>query len=292
MEALLFVLKLFPCRLKDKLTAVIDENELNPEEIRVRLGQDIVIKAASNEYFCEGTAITEYDMSYIIMNATNGAFHSLIHDLQNGFLPLEKGCRLGICGEGIMLENHIHNIQRISSICIRIPHEVKGCSDHFYDEIIAPNFQNTIIVGPPGSGKTTLLREIIRKLSDDGCYVGIADERGEISGIKHGVPTFDIGIRTDIISGIPKSTAASMILRTMAPDIIAMDEITSVKDMPAITEAVGCGVGLLTTMHGRGLYDLEKPSFRPIYELRAFEYAIFIEVENKKRNYILSKLND
>ena len=292
MEVFFSVLKLFPKSIQKKIDYIVKKNDIHPEEIRVRLGQDVVIRSALTEYVCEDTMITSSDINYIIMNATNGSFHSVIHNLQNGFLPLPNGCRLGICGEGTMLENSIHNIQHISSLCIRISQEIIGCSDAFFKDLITPQFRNTIIIGSPGSGKTTLLRELIRKLSDTGYYIGLADERGEVSGINHGKASFHIGTRTDIISGVPKSVAASMILRSMSPDILAMDEITSVKDMPAITEAIGCGVGLLTTMHGKEIKDLRKPSFLSIYEQKVFEYAILIGMNHKIRTYTLKNLYD
>ena len=292
MEVFFSILKLFPKSIQMKITNLVEATEIQPEEIRVRLGQDVVIRSTYKEYICQDTNISAADISYIIMNATNGAFHSVIHNLQNGFLPLDYGCRLGICGVGTMLENHIHNIQHISSLCIRIAREVIGCSEMFIDQIISPTFKNTIIIGPPGSGKTTLLRDLIRNLSDHNYYIGLADERSEVSGLKHGKSTFQIGSRTDIISGIPKNLAASMLLRTMNPDILAMDEITSGKDMHAITEAVGCGVGLLTTIHGAKIEDLKKPSFRPIYDLKVFEHAVIIETNQKKINYSFIKIYD
>ena len=292
MEVFFSVLKLFPKSIQMKIAKLVEATDIQPEEIRVRLGQDVVIRSAYKEYICQDTLISTSDISHIIMNATNGAFHSVIHNLQNGFLPLEYGCRLGICGEGTMLGNHIHNIQYISSLCIRVAREVIGCSEILIDQIVSPIFKNTIIIGPPGSGKTTLLRDLIRNLSDHNYYIGLADERSEVSGLKHGKSTFQMGRRTDTISGIPKNLAASMLLRTMAPDILAMDEITSTTDMHAITEAIGCGIGLLTTIHGIGIEDLQKPSFRSIYDLKVFEYAIIIETNQKTRKYSCMKIYD
>jgi len=160
---------------------------------------------------------------------------------------------MGICGEGSGDVGGIRNIRNISSICIRVAKPAYGCADDIFSPITEPEFRNTIIIAPPGAGKTTLLRELIRRLSESGKYVCVADERGEISGMYRGKPVFDLGPRCDISFGVPKQHAAMMMLRSMAPDILAMDEITASRDTVAIIEAIGCGVGLLTSIHGSGL---------------------------------------
>lgn len=271
---------------------MIENNNILPEEIRIKKGQPIVIRSAGKEYTCSEMMISEREINHIMMNATNGAFHSIANHIQNGYLTLPDGCRLGICGEGIMQNNELSGIKNITSICIRIANQVIGCADQLLSSILAPKYQNTIIISPPGIGKTTLLRELIRVLSEKGYYMGVADERGELSGMSCGKSVFDLGNRTDVMFGIAKQSAASMIVRTMAPDILAMDEITSIRDMPAIVEAVGCGVGLLTTIHGTDVSDLMKPSFRPLYELNIFQLAIVIEIRDGCRTYRTEKLYD
>ena len=47
-----------------------------------------------------------------------------------------------------------------------------------------------------------------------------------------------------------KPAAALQLLRTMNPDILAMDEITDPRDAQACRAAAGCGVALLSTAHG------------------------------------------
>lgn len=235
-------------------------------------------------------AVTEQDLTYILMNAMNGTLHSAEEALQNGYLPLPNGCRMGICGQGAMEDGAIRSIRSVSSLCIRMARPAIGCADAIYPRIAEPTFRNTIIIAPPGKGKTTLLRELIRKLSRAGHYVSVADERGELSGMCGGVPTFDLGARCDVSVGVPKQQAAIMLLRGMSPDILAMDEITAARDLPALTEAVGCGVGLLTTMHGTDLSALEKPAFREIAGAGVFQRAVIIRLRNGRREYTVEDL--
>ena len=287
-----FLRKLFPNEIQKTIQQNIVQNQIMPEEIRVRVGQAPVVRSVGREFRCIEVKIVEKDISYILMNATNGAFHASIDSIQNGYLSLPNGSRLGICGEGSVIDHRIHNFRHISSLCLRIANEIHGCADFFFDSCYRSGFRNTIIIAPPGIGKTTLLRECIRKLSDGGYYIGVADERGELSGMYHGKPSFDLGCRTDVICGIDKPQATSMLLRTMAPDIIAMDEITSMRDLPAIIEAIGCGVSLLATIHGNDVEDLYKPSMKEILDTKAFEIAIIIKIQNDKRIYQMEKLYD
>ena len=101
------VFRIFPNHLLNALTKMIDNHKIEPEEIRIHLGQPIVIKVLGKEYCCEETQITEQDIFFILMNAANGAFHAANDNIQNGFFPLINGCRLGFCGAGNVSEQRI-----------------------------------------------------------------------------------------------------------------------------------------------------------------------------------------
>ena len=45
-----------------------------------------------------------------------------------------------------------------------------------------------------------------------------------------GIAQIDLGLRTDVISNIPKSLGIKMLIRSMAPQVIAVDEIGGKKD--------------------------------------------------------------
>lgn len=286
------VLRLFPNHLSTEIQSTIKELNRTPEELRIRIGQPPVIRWCGGELLCNGSAVTENDLTHIVLNATNGGFHAAIDSIQKGYLRLSGGCRMGLCGDGSAQGGTIRNIRHITSVCIRIAAEQFGCADQILPQLLHPNFENTMIIAPPGAGKTTLLRELIRSLSNMGYYLGVADERGELSGFHQGKPVFDLGQRTDIMTGIRKQQAAMMLIKTMSPDILAMDEITALQDTGAITEAIGCGVGLLTTLHGYDLSALHKPSFAPIFETNAFQQAILIHRTNGRRSYQVKRLHD
>ena len=100
-------------------------------------------------------------------------------------------------------------------------------------------FQNTLIVSPPGFGKTTLLRDLIRQISDGNTYgaglrVGVVDERSELAGSYLGRPQNDLGMRTDVLDGCPKAQGMLLLLRSMSPQVIAVDELGEETDRRAL----------------------------------------------------------
>lgn len=52
-----------------------------------------------------------------------------------------------------------------------------------------------------------------------------------------GIPQNDIGVRTDVIENISKSKGMEMLIRSMAPEVIACDEIGSKEDVQAIRKS-------------------------------------------------------
>ena len=258
-----------------------------PEEIRLRIGSSVCLRFCGEErYCCE--PLTKQQMLWIVGNASEGSYHRAARFLKMGYIPLRYGSRMGVCGMGA--DGTIASFEDVSSACIRIAHAAIGCGDGLDEELYGAGFRNTIIIAPPGLGKTTLLRELIRKLSYNGLYVGAADERGEIAGLYGDKPSFDLGPRTDILSGISKSQGAMMLLRSMTPNVLAMDEITAHKDSEVILEAAGCGAGLLTTIHGESPSVLQKHGFQVIYESGIFHYGILIGLRDGKRVYKAVKL--
>ena len=273
--------------MRGALEAAVQSMSCAPEEIRLRIGSSVCLRFCGQEWYC-CEPLTKKQMLWVVGNASEGSYHRAARFLEMGYIPLRDGSRMGVCGMGA--DGTIVSFEDVTSACIRIAHAAVGCGDDLYEELYGAGFRNTIIIAPPGLGKTTLLRELIRKLSYNGLYVGAADERGEIAGLYGDKPSFDLGPRTDILSGISKSQGAMMLLRSMTPNVLAMDEITAHKDSEVILEAAGCGAGLLTTIHGESPRVLQKPGFQSIYESRIFHYGILIGLRDGKRVYKAVKL--
>ena len=263
-----------------------------PEEVRLRAGRMATVLMAGKERELQACRpVTVRDIETVVELATGASVHTAADSMRRGFVTARGGIRIGICGNGVVGNGGVECIRKLSSIAIRLPSEQKGCADGFMTELLAGGLKSTIIISPPGGGKTTLLREMVRKLSDDGMRISLADERGEIAAVRDGVPQMDIGARTDVMTGVGKAESAMMFLKTMSPQLIAMDEISAPEDIAAMSSAANCGVLILATAHADGLNDFsERPLYKRLRREKIFLRAVLIKVCESRREYTLEEM--
>ena len=251
------------------------------------------IKKSSRNVIFEHIISSE-EILHIFNNICEHSIYSYQKQICQGFITIKGGHRVGITGNCVLENGKVININYISSLNFRIAKEKKGCSKKVLKYILNTNNEvlNTLIVSKPGCGKTTLLRDIIREISQIKTC-GIVDERGEISAMFKGVPQNDIGPMSDVIENISKSDGMRMLIRTMAPEVIACDEIGSKKDIDAINYAVCSGVKGIFTVHGSNLEDLRlNNEINTILNKFIIETIIFLDDKNRgniKSVYYLDK---
>lgn len=186
-----------------------------------------------------------------------------------GYVTAPGGHRIGLCGEAVCKNGEVTGIRELRSLCIRVARDFPGIGRE-----AAKCGGSILILGAPGWGKTTLLRDLVRQIAERET-VAVVDERGELfpEGIARGK-------RMDVLTGCPKSAGINMVLRTMGPACIALDEITAQADTQALLHAVGCGVRLLATVHASSLSDLRRrPVYRPLMESGLFETALVLRAD-------------
>ena len=150
----------------------------------------------------------------------------------------------------------------ISGLNIRLAHEKKGCASVLIPWLYCgENVYHTFFFAPPGVGKTTYLRDCIRLLSKGnhlraGKKVGVVDERSEIAACYRGIPQNDLGPRTDVLDNCPKEHGIHMLLRSMSPQIIAVDELGLPEDFAAVADCARCGVSILGTIHAGSVLEV------------------------------------
>lgn len=265
---------------------ILDYSHL--QEIRLRVGQPVTMLYQGDE-ICLPTGqekkplLTAEDIRETIGYVSNYSLYAYENELRQGFITIEGGHRVGMAGQVILEQGKVKNLKYISSVNIRVSHEVVHCADKVLPYITKQKQMcHTLIISPPRCGKTTLLRDLIRQISNGnkwvmGSTVGVVDERSELGGCYLGIAQNDLGQRTDILDCCPKAEGMIMLIRSMSPQVIAVDEIGAHEDIRSIEYAMHCGCKMLATVHGASIAELQKkPYFEQMIKEKRFERYIVL----------------
>ena len=234
-------------------------------EIRMRLHTPPELVTKEGSRWLERKIVQE-DLHYTI-NAASRYSPWTAASAAQGFLTILGGHRIGLCGDAVVQQGAVTGIRNVSSLCIRVAKDFPGIAAG-----IPRHSGSVLILGPPGWGKTTLLRDLIRQW-EDAERICVVDERGELfpEGLSRGK-------RVDVLSGCPKGQGIPMLLRTMGPSCIAVDEITAREDAETLLQAANCGVRLLATAHARSLSDFRQRNvYQPLVTNRIFETFLVLK---------------
>ena len=252
------------------------------QELRLRIGKPPELVLGKESKWLERTVSRE-DLQFCLNIATRYSPWTA-GSLAHGFVTAMGGHRLGFCGETVVREDKPVTLSTITSVSLRVAREFMNISSGLRDLS-----GSTLLIGSPGCGKTTLLRDMIRMVSNDRCgAIVVVDERREIFPLCGDSFCFDTGKRTDVISGCGKREGMEMVLRSMNPRVIAVDEITSEEDCTSLLRAGWCGVQLLATAHAADRRELyTRPVYKPIVESGLFQNLIIIR---KDKSWTLERM--
>ncbi len=286
-----------PQRLRREALSLPGPDRARAEELRLRVGQAMTAVFPEGERPLDGPPVEARELEQLLELASRASVHTVLDQLCRGYLTMEGGHRLGLCGTAVCQGGEVRGLREFSSADLRIARQLRGAAEPVW-EALCPGgaFVSTLLLAPPGLGKTTLLRDLVRRLSDgEGCpprRVSLVDERGEVAALYRGCPQLDVGTHTDVVEGCPKAEGLMLLLRAMNPQVLAVDEITAPGDVEALREAAGCGVTLLATAHGGGREDLERrPVYRAMMAEDVFRRLVVIRREGGRRVYTVEELN-
>lgn len=272
------------------------------QEIRMRVQAPLLMIQNNREFYItpegklsrnseDAFRVSKKDLKETLEYMSDYSLYAFEEELKQGFITIQGGHRIGIAGKTVIDGKGIRSIKFISFLNVRLSHQIRGCADpvlpYLYEK---QEILHTLIVSPPRCGKTTLLRDVIRQISngtgpEKGMTVGVVDERSEIGACYQGVPQNELGIRTDILDCCPKALGMMMLIRTMSPRVIAVDEIGSREDLEAMEYVMNCGCKLIATVHGNSIDDIrQKPVLRRLVQERWFERYVLLSGRGKPGN--------
>lgn len=295
-----------------KIRSVIELK--NVYEIRLRTDRPVITYSQDGERVYTAYIMDNRDIRQCLEYISNYSVYAYQDNIRQGFITIRGGHRVGVCGHVISENGHIKSQQYISFINIRIAHEINGCADSVMDFItssvksvhnkdasdvknnyvtateLIEKIGHTLIISSPGCGKTTLLRDIVRQLSDGNAYrqgvrVSLIDERGELAACYQGAPQNNTGMRTDVIDGCSKYDGMLLMIRSMNPQIVAVDEIGERQDIEALEYIINSGCKVLATMHAASLSEaMEKPYINKLINKSMFSRIIILGSDGTRGN--------
>lgn len=281
------ILSLLPVKTRAEIERLAAQRGERISEIRLRAAAKSTV-TLSGERIPLLTAVSAEEVRRTVSLLCEGSIYAHRENIGSGYISLEGGIRVGLCGRAVYDGGGLVGIADISSLVFRIP------TEDFFD---VPSLlsawegaeRGMLIYSPPGVGKTTALRALVKALGSgkNSKQIAVIDERGEFSAEDYEKCT------VDILCGYKRAEGAEIALRTLAPEIIAVDEIGSASEAEAITSSLNSGVKVMATAHAKSLSELYMRSgIAPLLRRNIFDVFTGIAADGGIRSLTVEHIRE
>jgi len=258
-------LSYLPPRLSDAVirTASLWNTAVN--EIRLRENRLLSITVGTKNVSCDLTCTRE-EIVHTVTKVCGNSLYSHSESIREGCITTDCGIRVGVCGHAVLSDGRISLVRDITSLNIRIPHRVPGAADSLFEQM--SRNESVLIYSAPGQGKTTLLRELIPLLSsgEHARRTAVIDTRYELCA---GTDSSDL---TDVFYGYPRYEGILNAVRTMSPEYILCDEISTEQDAQALLQAHSAGIAVCASIHAGDVHELNRtPIAKKLMDAHVFD---------------------
>ncbi|SFP23069.1 stage III sporulation protein AA [Salibacterium halotolerans] len=278
------IFSLIPAHLHEPLSSISGQDTV--EEIRLRIHQPVEVTTTYGTTFLSDQSgnlcvMTEEDMEYTLHQLSEYSLYAFQEEMKQGYITTKGGHRVGIGGQVVRENGAIQSMKHVRYFNIRKAAHHQGAARPYIKQLLE-TCGHTLVFGPPQTGKTTFLRDLAQSASEGvpkwripSRKVGIVDERSELAACYHGSPSFPVGRRTDVLDACPKAEGMMMMIRSMSPEIIVVDEIGRQEDADAVMEAVHAGVSVFCSAHAGSFEELkQRPVLRELLDASVFQNVL------------------
>ena len=278
------VLALLPSRLRCEINNMGRSHRCLPTALsELRLRADGICSVCFAERVLPLlTRVSEDELSQIVFAACESSVYAYRDTLAEGFVPLDGGIRLGVCGHARYDGGRLVGVKGIRSLVFRLPFGECDFADELADLFMSGAYSGMLIYAPPAGGKTTAIRALVKAISS-GAYsrrVCVIDERCELDVSDY------LRCNADILRGYKKAQGIELAIRTLSPQLLVIDEISST-EAQSISQVARCGIPIIATAHASSASELSsKPYLRHLLDVGAFDLFVGITRRDGSFGYV------
>ena len=255
------------------------------EEIRLRAGRCATITVGGCNLPTD-VILTVPELTAILTHLCGGSLYAYSQTVNQGYVTLPEGIRVGIAGRAVCEEGRIIGVYDVSGLCIRLPHRHGSMGEtvcHLLRRMAATGGapRGVLIYAPPGEGKTTLLRAVAARMAGaDGqppLRTVVVDTRGEL-----GFEADDPRLCLDVLRGYPRARGVEIATRTLSAQLIVCDEIGDVEEAMALISTHHGGVPIVASAHAATVDELlRRTGIRLLHESGLFGAYVGIKRDGR-----------